>query len=456
MAEVFEATDLSLRRRVAIKRLAPATMADATARLRFAREARALARVGHPNVVAVFDAVEDGGQLFLVMELVDGTTLREVLDEAHHLDPERAASIASGICSALAAVHARGIVHRDVKPSNVFVTASGAVKLGDFGIARLESDVRLTRTGEVFGSAPYVAPEQVTGGPVDARTDLYSLGCVAFEMGTGRPPFEGDDPATLAYRHVHEPPPRADALAPWMPASLTATIDRLLSKDPADRPATAEEVRRSLDSIARRTPSVPGDVPTEPLTPAPETKRLPEPPSRGGSHQRRRALLWVAGLGSAIALVLVLVALFGGSRLASSGSGRPSPTLGSSPDASPAGSPASPAVSTSTPTTSASTTGSNPSASEALVGVVGELESSGVLGGRLARDLQHGVDAVIRALDKGDGEDVLRSLAEMQDKLDQGLERGEISPEEAHLVSDAIRQLASTIGESAGQGDEGD
>jgi len=239
MAGVFEATDLLLRRRVAIKRLSPATMADATARARFAREARALARVSHPNVVTVFDAVEDEGRQFLVMELIDGTTLREVLDREHRLDPGRVASIASGICSALEAVHARGIVHRDVKPSNVFLTTSGAVKLGDFGIASVESDVRLTRTGEMFGSAPYVAPEQVMGGPVDARTDLYALACVMFEMATGRLPFVGDDPAALAYQHVHVEPVRADVLAPWVPAALAAEIDRMMSKAPADRPEGA-------------------------------------------------------------------------------------------------------------------------------------------------------------------------------------------------------------------------
>ena len=249
MAEVFVATDLQLRRSVAVKRLPSSAMEDATAKARFAREARALARVNNPNVVTVFDIVVDDGRPFLIMELVDGVTLRHLIDAEGRLDPARVVSIAAEICSGLAAVHACEIVHRDMKPSNVFLTTSGAVKIGDFGIASVASDVTLTRAGEVFGSAPYVSPEQVTGDPVDARADLYALGCVMFEMATGRPPFVGDDPAALAYQQVHAAPERADALVPHVPAALASTIDRLMAKDPADRPASADALRRSLETM---------------------------------------------------------------------------------------------------------------------------------------------------------------------------------------------------------------
>ena len=154
MAEVFVATDLQLRREVAVKRLPSSAVEDATANARFAREARALARVNDQHVVTVFDIVVDDGRPFLIMELVDGTTLRDLIDAEGRLEPARVISIASGICSGLAAVHANGIVHRDMKPSNVFLTTSGAVKIGDFGIASVASDVTVTRAGEVFGSAP--------------------------------------------------------------------------------------------------------------------------------------------------------------------------------------------------------------------------------------------------------------------------------------------------------------
>ena len=250
MAEVFGATDLQLRRDVAVKRLPSSAMRDATARARFAREARALARVNDPHVVTVFDIVVDDGRPFLVMEFVDGMTLSELIHRDGRIDPARVVSIAEDICSGLAAVHACGIVHRDMKPSNVFLTASGAVKIGDFGIASVASDVTVTRAGEVFGSAPYVSPEQVTGDPVDARADLYSLGCVMFEMATGRPPFVGDEPAALAYQHAHTTPERADAVVPQVPAALASTIDRLLAKDPADRPDSADELRRSLETMS--------------------------------------------------------------------------------------------------------------------------------------------------------------------------------------------------------------
>ena len=234
MAEVFVATDLQLRREVAVKRLPSSAMEDATAKARFAREARALARVNDQHVVTVFDIVVDDGRPFLIMELVDGTTLRDLVDAEGRLEPARVVSIASGTCSGLAAVHARGIVHRDMKPSNVFLTTSGAVKIGDFGIASVASDVTVTRAGEVFGSAPYVSPEQVSGDPIDARADLYSLGCVMFEMATGRPPFAGDDPAALAYQHVHTKPERADALVTQVPPALASTIEGLMAKDPED------------------------------------------------------------------------------------------------------------------------------------------------------------------------------------------------------------------------------
>ena len=267
MAEVFGATDLQLRRDVAVKRLPSSAMRDATARARFAREARALARVNDPHVVTVFDIVVDDGRPFLVMEFVDGMTLSELIHRDGRIDPARVVSIAEDICSGLAAVHACGIVHRDMKPSNVFLTTSGAVKIGDFGIASVASDVTVTRAGEVFGSAPYVSPEQVTGDPVDARADLYSLGCVMFEMATGRPPFVGDEPAALAYQHAHTTPERADAVVPQVPAALASTIDRLLAKDPADRPDSADELRRSLETMSLSTASDVGDVATEPLAP---------------------------------------------------------------------------------------------------------------------------------------------------------------------------------------------
>ena len=451
MAEVFVATDLQLRRDVAVKRLPSSAMEDATARARFAREARALARVNDPHVVTVFDIVVDDGRPFLVMEFVDGMTLSELIHREGRIDPARVVSIAEDICSGLAAVHACGIVHRDMKPSNVFLTASGAVKIGDFGIASVASDVTVTRAGEVFGSAPYVSPEQVTGDPVDARADLYSLGCVMFEMATGRPPFVGDEPAALAYQHAHTTPERADAVVPQVPTALASTIDRLLAKDPADRPDSADELRRALEAM----PSVAsdaGDVATQPLAPLPADRRpAGRVASRAGADpsapasatvlarplDRRR---WSPGS----SLLLVLNAIFGGNDPAVDArtpAEQRSPSPSTAASTSPTTSPASPSP---PPATGVE------DATAALIGLIEELGSSGAVEGHLAKDLEHGSDEIVRALDSGDGEKALDALGRLQDKVDKGLDKGEISAEDAQRLDDAIDTLATAIGASDG------
>lgn len=451
MAEVFVGTDLQLRRSVAVKRLPPSALQDATAKARFAREARALARVNDPNVVTVFDIVVDDGRPFMIMELVDGMTLRHLVDAEGRLDPARVVSISTGICSGLAAVHACEIVHRDMKPSNVFLTTSGAVKIGDFGIASVASDVTLTRTGEVFGSAPYVSPEQITGDQVDARADLYALGCVMFEMATGSPPFVGDDPAALAYQHVHATPERADALVPGVPAALASTIGRLMAKDPADRPGSADEVRRSLEAMPVSTPSDVGDVPTQPLEPPAPTDVLPVippplPPRR--TPRRSSPLLWIAGLAIGIVSLLILNAFGGGTEPAVQAR---TPAAQRSPSAAVSASAPSPRSPTPTPAA-----GSVEDATAALIGLVDELRSSGAVDEHLAGDLQHGVDEVVRALDEGDTGELFDELAKLQDNVEKGLEHGEISPEDAQRLAEAIQGLASTVEAGDGEGDEGD
>ena len=451
MADVFVATDLQLRREVAVKRLPSSALEDATAKARFAREARALARVNDPHVVTVFDIVVDDGRPFLIMELVEGMTLRDLVDTQGRLEPARAIGIATGICSGLAAVHECGIVHRDMKPSNVFLTASGAVKIGDFGIASVASDVKVTRAGEVFGSAPYVSPEQVTGDPVDARADLYSLGCVMFEMVTGRPPFAGDDPAALAYQHVHAEPERADALVPQVPAALASTIDRLMAKDPADRPENADALRRSLETMSLPAASGVGDVPTQPLTPVAATDVLPLVPSRMPPRRPPRSaspLPWIAGLVLGIVLLLVLNAIFGGAEPAVDARTPAAHTSPSSvPSASSAPSPRSPSP--------PPATGSVDDAAAALVGLVQELSSSGAVDEHLARDLQHGMDEITQVLNEGDAGKVLDSLGGLQDKVDKGLEHGDISSEDAQRLDEAIQALAAAVDASTGSGDEG-
>jgi eukaryotic-like serine/threonine-protein kinase len=444
MAEVFAATDLQLRRDVAVKRLPYSAMEDATAKARFAREARALARVNDPHVVTVFDIVVDDGRPFLVMELVDGMPLSELIHREGRIEPARLVSIAEDICSGLAAVHACGIVHRDMKPSNVFLTSSGAVKIGDFGIASVASDVTVTRVGEVFGSAPYVSPEQVTGDPVDARADLYSLGCVMFEMATGRPPFVGNDPAALSYQHAHTNPERADAVVPQVPTSLASTIDRLLAKDPAHRPDSADELRRALEALPSDAADV-GDVATQPLAPLPATDVLPvvSPPSEAPIPPRRpprpsSPVLWIAGLVAGIGMLLVLNAIFGGT----------DPAVGEETPAARRSSSRSTVASTSPTTSPTSPPGAGvEDATAAPIGLIGELDSSGAVEGHLAKDLEHGSDEVVRALD---GERALDALGRLLDKVDKSLGKGEISSEDAQRIGNAIQSLATAIAPSDG------
>ncbi len=224
---------------------------------RFRREAQSAASLNHPNVVAVYDTGEDvlGEGLtaetvpFIVMELVEGITLKELLNSGNKLVPERALEITSGILAALDYSHRHGIVHRDIKPGNVMLTTTGAVKVMDFGIARATADAGHTgtSTSTVMGTAAYLSPEQAQGLTVDSRSDLYSAGVVLFELLTRRPPFVADAPVAVAFAHVNEPPPVPSTLDPTLPPQLDPIVARALAKDPAQRYQTAVEFRADVE-----------------------------------------------------------------------------------------------------------------------------------------------------------------------------------------------------------------
>ena len=206
MAEVYLATDRVLDRSVAVKTLGVWLASDATFVERFRREALASARVSHPNLVAVFDAGSEGGVHYIVMEHVPGETLADVIRREGPIRPDRAKRIGRNVAAALGVAHAAGIVHRDVKPANVMLTPDGRTKLMDLGIARGIEGESITRASSILGTAGYISPEQARGDPVDHRSDVYSLGCVMYEMLTGHPPFSAGDPVAVAYQHVHEAP----------------------------------------------------------------------------------------------------------------------------------------------------------------------------------------------------------------------------------------------------------
>src|ERR1700728_14434 len=247
MAEVYRAQDRLLDRPVALKVLFPELSVDRAFVERFRREAQAAAKLSHPNIVPVFDWGEDASSYFIVMEYIDGRPLSAVLRETGPLEPKRAAEITAQVAAALASAHRHGVVHRDIKPGNVLITNDGQVKVTDFGIARaVNTEESLTQTGAVMGTATYFSPEQAEGIGVDARSDIYSLGVVLFEMATGRPPFLGDTPVAVASKHVRDHPPAPRELNPSIPPTFEAIILKAMAKDPAHRYGTAEELRADL------------------------------------------------------------------------------------------------------------------------------------------------------------------------------------------------------------------
>lgn len=282
MAEVYEGTDRRLNRRVAIKVLRPDLARDPMFQERFRREAQSAAGLNHPNIVAIYDTGEDligdgPNQVnvpYIVMEFVDGVTLRHMLNNGPRILPERALEVIAGVLAALDYAHRHGIVHRDIKPANIMINTNGDSKVMDFGIARAMSDAAtsVTATSAVMGTAQYLSPEQARGELVDARSDIYSSGCVLYELLTGVTPFNGDSPVAIAYQHVNEPPKPPSSLDNSIPSSLDSITLGALAKSPSNRYQTAAEMRSDVErSIAgmpivsrqnHATQAIPNNAPT--------------------------------------------------------------------------------------------------------------------------------------------------------------------------------------------------
>ncbi|MFP4511579.1 MAG: protein kinase domain-containing protein [Acidimicrobiales bacterium] len=305
MAQVRRATDQVLGREVAVKILHPHLASDEVLVDRFRREAVAAARLTHPSIVAIYDTVADDGINAIVMELVHGITLRDFLDQRGALDHQDAIDVAAGVAQALAIAHAAGIVHRDVKPANILLCDDRRVKVADFGIAKA-GGADLTNTGTMIGTAKYLAPEQVEGGPVDPRTDIYSLGIVLYECLTGKVPFEGDSDAAMALARLHREPLRPRQVRPSVPKALDAVTMSALARDPDQRPPTAEAFRTEILGVESDDDTSAAGA--DHTIVAPLAAAAAEPDSFARSERRwlvPAALVAVVGLALALAGVLI-------------------------------------------------------------------------------------------------------------------------------------------------------
>ena len=342
MGILYLAVEPGLERRVALKLIAPEAAADEVFSRRFAEESRIAASIEHPNVVPIYAAGEEDGVPYIAMRYVSGSDLGRRIGREGRLEPAGAAALIAQIANGLDAIHAAGLVHRDVKPANVLLsgaTGDDHAYITDFGVARnVATKSGLTQTGRFVGTLDYVAPEQISGEQVDARSDVYALGCLLFKLLTGEVPFPKDGEAARLYAHLNDPPPAPSLYAPTVPMALDDVVIRAMSKEPGDRyPSAGDLGRAALAALSGERPTVPeravatGAAATrESVAPEPPTVRLPDrsPGQRrpaasasdidhsgvrpGSASRRRRLGLTAAGLAALAAVVVAIVALAGG------------------------------------------------------------------------------------------------------------------------------------------------
>jgi tRNA A-37 threonylcarbamoyl transferase component Bud32 len=452
MARVHRGYDRHLRRPVAVKVLASPYDRDRAFVERFRREARSAAGLSHPNVVAVFDSGSYHGTHFIVTELVEGETLADRLRRGP-MPPEEAVAVSVDVCRALEAAHARGLIHRDVKPGNVMLPPDGRVKVVDFGIARAAGSDTLTGTGVVLGSTAYLAPEQASGQPVDERADLYALGCVLYEMLTGAVPFSADTPVATMYRHVNEDPPAPSSILA-VPPALEAVVMRCLEKDPRRRFRSAADLEQALLAarggttplaVARTDETqpivvggaapVPVAVPggTAPLEPAPTAPPIAPPRRpRGTSHRRSgRPRSWlVAVLGVAVAVAVL------GALIAANGDPLPSRRQMRQASASATGQQA---RSTGPSTDPFETAWSN------LVAAIGSARVTGDLDEHVANELSKHATELADAYRVGDAQKVGESLAKLEEAFSHAIDEGQVSPSATDAIDQAISDVVLAL-----------
>jgi serine/threonine-protein kinase len=412
MSSVFSGWDRTLGREVAIKVLAAELAEDRVFVERFDREARAAASLSHRNVVAVFDSGVDGGARFIVMEHVSGETLAARMREGP-MPVEQAVEIALGVLRALGAAHARGIVHRDVKPGNVMLSDNGQVKVLDFGIARALAATSLTRASTVIGTAGYLSPEQAEGAAVDARSDLYGLGCVLYEMLAGRPPFVADSVAALVHQHISRAPDPPSRSRPEVSPALDGAVLRCLAKDPGERYADADALCAALIGAPAHRPAAASER-------ADTTTLL----------QRRRKRHWLLAPGGAALLgALLLLALdHGTAGRPGGGAARASAAAhsASDPKRQPAPAPRHSATTASTAAQASATQGPA-AAAAALSAMTISDQRQGLIDPRAAGVISRRTAALLSAVAARDPNEAARALAQFGRRVDALAAKGDIA-----------------------------
>jgi serine/threonine-protein kinase len=428
MATVWRARDEVLGREVAVKVLSPQYAADPGFLARFEREARHAASVSNPRLVTVFDSGIDHGTPFLVMELITGRPLRQVLAEARPLSAGQAVAIAAAVCEGLDAAHAAGLVHRDITPANIML-AGEDVKILDFGIARADGTAAGTLTGTILGTAAYLSPEQSAGYPAGPQSDLYSLGCVLFEMLTGSPPFTAESPVGVAYRQVHDDPGPPSARRPGLSPSLDAITTRLLAKNPNDRPMSAAAARAGL--LAALVPDGTAVLPVPPGSVPPDTARHRWRP------RRSETVLAVTLAAALIALAAVL--------LTSPGGASPAAAPATHPAASPASRPSPPP-----PTPSGTTTTpALPPVAAAGSALVGDLQAGvddGQVTQQAGQNLFNQLQQLLFAPPGQNAQQIQNQYDQLVQAYSQYLSQGDISGQASVTVPKAIHALGNALG----------
>lgn len=486
MGEVWRATDTVLGRQVAVKTIDLTRVPDESGAVRFEREARVTAGLNHPHVVTVHDTGVEGDTAYLVMELLPGPSLAERLRQGPFAVDD-VVDVLRQVAGALQAAHARGLVHRDIKPANVVTADDGRLRVLDFGITQLgdaSTQQALTATHTVMGTAEYLSPEQAMGGRVDGRADLYALGCLAFALLTGEPPFSGPTAVATMMMHTHDPVPDVRALRPDTPAWLAGLVSSLLAKDPADRPADAGAVLAAVD--ARRAPAAAATT-VLPAGGADRTQRLsstplPPPPTTGlptsglppREPERRRgsSTPWILAL-----LALLVVGLVGWYLVTSqddTGGADASPSA--SPSASPTASAEQSAPEQSTPAETTpepepTTASPEPTPSEtpsdtptdtapdgapvadtyaSLQDAVQQAAADGTVDAKVARDVQRHAQATERALSDADARKVSDEAQKLADEYARAVQDGSVSADATGTLDPLVQAVLDAADAYAG------